>query len=386
MFRIAIVAGEASGDLLGAGLIRAIRARRPDICFEGVAGPRMMDAGCQVVFPAERLSVMGLVEILGRVPEALRIRRALLQRYQVEPPDLFIGIDAPAFNTGLELRLKARGIPTVHYVSPSIWAWRQGRIHKIKRAVDLMLTLFPFEAPYYEAAGVPVRVVGHPLADAMPLAAAHVAAHEALALPPGKKIVALLPGSRATEVKALGSLFLEAAKCLLTVRPDIHFAVPLATPVTRELFCQCLKSLATPLPVTVYDGRARDVLTAADAAIVASGTVTLEAMLAQCPMVVAYRLSPLTFWLVERLARVTYCSIPNLLADDRLVPELVQDAATAQGLSEHVLRYLNDPDALSRTRARFQALHRKLRQGADDAAAEAVLALLAARHAPPGMS
>lgn len=287
--RIGIVAGEASGDLLGAGLIRAIKQRLPDAVIEGIAGPAMIAQGCTALFPAEKLAVMGFVEVLGRYRELHGIRTQLIRHFLDNPPDVFIGIDAPDFNLGLERVLKEAGIPTVHYVSPSVWAWRQWRLRKIALSTDLMLTLFPFEAAFYEAYHVPVRFVGHPLAEMIPDVPDLQAARIKLGLPVLGDIVALLPGSRMSEVNALGLTFIHAAQWCAQHRPGVHFLAPLATADTRELFEQLVKTHAPMLSITIIAGRSREVMAAADVVLLASGTATLEALLLKRPMVVAYR-------------------------------------------------------------------------------------------------
>lgn len=374
MLRIGMVAGEASGDILGGGLIEAIRARAPDAVFEGIAGPKMIAAGCRAIYPMERLSVMGLVEVLGRFHELYSIRKQLRSHFLANPPDVFIGIDAPDFNLGLESSLKARGIPAVHYVSPTIWAWRRNRLRKIGASVNLMLTLFPFEAAYYEEKGIPVRYVGHPFADSISAAVDARAARSALGLPVEGEMLALLPGSRESEVRSLASTFIAAARYCLTRRPGLRFAAPMVNGRVRALFEQALATDPT-LPVTLYDGRARDVMAAADAVLLASGTAALEAMLLERPMVVAYRLSPVTYWLGRRLLYVDTYSLPNLLAGERVVPEFIQDAATPDALGAALLTYLENPAAARRVHERFSSLHAQLRQGANDRAAEAVLTL-----------
>lgn len=368
--KIALVAGEASGDILGAGLMQAIRARHPDARFIGVGGPRMQAEGLVSDFPMERLAVMGLVEVLGRLPELLGRRRRLIRTLVDERPDVFIGIDAPDFNLGVELKLRQAGIRTVHYVSPSVWAWRQKRVLKIRRACDLMLTLFPFEAQFYEAQQVPVCFVGHPLADTIPLAADRMAARAALGLPEHGGVVALLPGSRGGEVQRLGSLFLDAAERLRGLRPGLRFVLPCASAERRAQLEAMLAGRA--LPLTLVDGRSHEVLAACDAVLIASGTATLEALLFKRPMVVAYRVAPLTYRILRRLVKSPYVSLPNLLAGRFLVPELIQDAATPQALAEALAPLLEDGAAQTEG---FDAIHRALRRGASARAAEAVLQL-----------
>lgn len=370
--------------MLGAGLIRALRARIPDAVFEGVAGPRMIAAGCRAWHPMERLSVMGLVEVLGRYRELRALRADVLGRLRADPPDVFVGIDAPDFNLGLETRLKAAGIPTVHYVSPTVWAWRARRLRKIARADDLVLTLFPFETAIYERHGIAARCVGHPLADAIPPGGGdRMAARAALGLPAAGRLIALLPGSREGEVRRLSELFVAAARWCRERRPELRFAAPLVSPELRDIFTAALAA-APELPVTLFEGRAREVMAAADAVLLASGTATLEAMLLQRPMVVAYRLAPLTYWLARRLLYIDRFALPNLLAGEDLVPEFIQDAATPAAIGAALLESLDAAEQSGRLRGRFAELHAMLRRDADAQAAEAVLALIAGRRAGAG--
>ena len=370
--RIALVAGEASGDILGSGLMRAIKARHPDAEFIGVGGPLMEAQGMTSYFPMERLSVMGLVEVLGRLKELLARRKLLVQTLIDEKPDVFIGIDAPDFTLNIELKLRQAGIKTVHYVSPSVWAWRQKRVLKIREGCDLMLTLLPFEARFYEEKGVPVRFVGHPLADTIPLQADQLAARAELGFGEGP-VVALMPGSRGGEVGRLGALFFDAAERLLAARPDIRFVLPCASPQRREQIEQLLQG--RELPLTLLDGQSHVALAACNAVLIASGTATLEALLYKRPMVVAYRLAPLTYWILKRMVTSPYVSLPNLLAQRLLVPELLQDAATAEALAQTLLPLLVNGDAQT---AGFDAIHRTLRRDASNQAAEAVLNLIGA--------
>ena len=370
--RIALVAGEASGDILGSGLMRAIKSRHPDAEFIGVGGPLMEAQGMTSYFPMERLSVMGLVEVLGRLKELLARRKLLIQTLIDEKPDVFIGIDAPDFTLNIELKLRQAGIKTVHYVSPSVWAWRQKRVLKIREGCDLMLTLLPFEARFYEEQGVPVRFVGHPLADTIALQADQVAARAELGFGEGP-VVALMPGSRGGEVGRLGALFFDAAERLMTARPDIRFVLPCASPQRREQIEQLLQG--RELPLTLLDGQSHVALAACNAVLIASGTATLEALLYKRPMVVAYRLAPLTYWILKRMVKSPYVSLPNLLAQRMLVPELLQDAATAEALAQTLLPLLDNGDAQT---AGFDAIHRTLRRDASNQAAEAVLNLIGA--------
>ncbi|MBX8514794.1 lipid-A-disaccharide synthase [Pseudomonas cichorii] len=372
--RIALVAGEASGDILGSGLMRAIKARHPDVEFMGVGGPLMEAEGMVSSFPMERLSVMGLVEVLGRLRELLARRKLLVQTLIDEKPDVFIGIDAPDFTLNIELQLRRAGIKTVHYVSPSVWAWRQKRVLKIREGCDLMLTLLPFEARFYEEKGVPVRFVGHPLADTIPLESDRPAARAELGLGDGP-VVALMPGSRGGEVGRLGSLFFDTAERLLAQRPGLRFVLPCASPQRRAQVEQLLQG--RDLPITLLDGRSHVALAACDAVLIASGTATLEALLYKRPMVVAYRLAPLTFWILKRLVKSPYVSLPNLLAQRLLVPELLQDDATPEALARTLLPLLDDGQAQT---AGFDEIHRTLRRDASNQAADAVLSLLG--HSP----
>ncbi|MEB0077094.1 lipid-A-disaccharide synthase [Pseudomonas sp. CCI3.2] len=368
--RVALVAGEASGDILGSGLMRALKARHPDVEFVGVGGPLMEAEGLVSYFPMERLSVMGLVEVLGRLRELLAKRKQLIQTLISEKPDVFIGIDAPDFNLDIELKLRRAGIKTVHYVSPSVWAWRQKRVLKIREGCDLMLTLLPFEARFYEEKGVPVRFVGHPLADTIPLESDRAAARATLGLPAGV-VIALMPGSRGGEVGKLGGLFFDAAERLMVLRPGIRFVLPCASPQRRAQIETLLQG--RDLPVLLLDGQSHLALAACDAVLIASGTATLEALLYKRPMVVAYRLAPITFWILKRLVKSPYVSLPNLLAQRLLVPELLQEAATAETLAQTLLPLLESGEVQT---AGFDEIHRTLRRDASNQAAEAVLGLL----------
>jgi len=376
VIRVALVAGEASGDILGSGLMHAIKAQHPDVEFIGVGGPLMEAQGLASYFPMERLSVMGLVEVLGRLPELLARRKRLLRSLIEAKPDVFIGIDAPDFNLDLELKLRRAGIRTVHYVSPSVWAWRQKRVLKIRDACDLMLTLFPFEAQFYDAHQVPVRFVGHPLADTIELQADRWAARDALGLPQDAPLVALMPGSRGGEVGRLGALFLDAAERLRARRPGVHFVLPCASPQRRAQIEQLL--VGRDLPLALLDGQSHKALAACDAVLIASGTATLEALLYKRPMVVAYKVAPLTYRILKRLVKSPYISLPNLLAARLLVPELIQDAATAEALADAVTPLL--VDGAIQTEG-FDVIHRALRRDASSQAAEAVLQLIGDTHA-----
>lgn len=368
---MALVAGESSGDILGAGLMQALKARHPDVEFIGVGGARMEAEGLKSYFPLERLAVMGLVEVLGRLPELLSRRKRLLRTLLDVRPDVFIGIDAPDFNLDLELKLRRAGIKTVHYVSPSVWAWRQKRVLKIRDGCDLMLTLFPFEAKFYDAHQVAVRFVGHPLADAIPLCADRGAARALLNLPTDAPIVALMPGSRGGEVARLGSLFLDAAERLRGLRPGIRFVMPCASPERRTQLEQMLAG--RDLPLTLIDGRSHEALAACDAVLIASGTATLEALLYKRPMVVAYRVAPLTFSILKRMVKSAYVSLPNLLAQRLLVPELLQEAATPEAMAQLLSPLLEHGEVQTEG---FDEIHRTLRRDASSQAADAVLELV----------
>ncbi len=373
--RIGIVAGEASGDLLGAELMQAIKRRVPEARFEGIAGPKMIGQGCDALYPSEKLAVIGLIGI-GKYMELRSIRAGLARKLINDPPDIFIGIDAPDFNIGLETRLRKQNIPTVHYVSPSVWAWRQYRLPKIARAIDLMITLFPFEAKFYEEHNVPVKFVGHPLADMIPLDSDSVAARHALGLPQDKKIIALLPGSRMGEVSRLSGCFVQAAAQCIEQRPDLHFVVPFANSETRDIFEQALKTKAPHLPITIVDGQSREAMAAADAVLLASGTATLEGMLLKKPMVVAYRLKPFSYWLAMQLLKVDNYSLPNLLLGKRVIPEIIQDDVTPDSLSSAVLAYLDAPEKVADLQQQFLAVHHELRKNASENAADAVLSVV----------
>jgi len=372
---IALVAGEPSGDLLGAPLIAALKQHFPHARFGGVGGPGMIAAGLHSWVPLERLAVMGLVEVLRHLPELLNIRRQLYRRFLADPPAVFIGIDAPDFNLGLERRLRILGIPTVHYVSPSVWAWRRWRVRKIARSVDLMLTLLPFEAAFYQDRGVPVRYVGHPLADMIPRRSDPDLARRSLSLdlPEAARIVALLPGSRVGEIRRLGPLFLETAQWLHARRPNLHFLLPAATPPLRDRLEAMRSELAPDLPLTLLQGHSREALTLADVALLASGTATLEAMLLKRPMVVAYRVAPVTAWIARHLLTVSHFALPNLLAGRELVPEFIQDAATVANLGPAVLRLLEDAASRQALTMVFDALHDELRRDASQQAAQAII-------------
>jgi len=371
---VAMVAGEASGDQLAAHLIKALRDVRPDIDFVGIGGPRMGSAGFDAWWPAEKLSVRGYFEVLRHYRELSGIRRALLARLLETRPAAFIGVDAPDFNLWLERRLRDAGVPAIHYVSPSIWAWRGGRIKGIARSVSRMLCLFPFEPALYEKAGVPVSYVGHPFADEISPQPQRIDARERLALPQAAHIVALLPGSRQSELRYHATIWIETARLLHERHPELRFLVPLATRETRALFEQALWTCkAMELPITILFGHARDALMACDAALVASGTATLEAALCRAPHVMAYRMHALSWQIMKRMAYQPWGSLPNIMAGRFVVPERLQDAATPRELADALDTLLNDDAARDAQIAEFERIHSVLRQGTAARAAAAIL-------------
>ncbi|MGH8401207.1 MAG: lipid-A-disaccharide synthase [Gammaproteobacteria bacterium] len=378
MLRIGIVAGESSGDILGADLIRALRKRVSDAQFEGVTGPEMVAAGCKTIASAEELSIMGIAEVLRHLPRLLWLRRRLRRHFLANRPDVFIGIDSPDFNLGLEEQLHKRGIRTVHYVSPSVWAWRERRIFKVGRAVDLVLTLLPFEPAFYEKQGFKAEFVGHPLADQVSVTIDRVERRKSLHLPCEGPLVALLPGSRSTEVERLGPVFLDTAQWLSEKMPELRFVIPAATNALSFTIKKQIRMLKPDLPVTVVDGHSREVMSAVDVVLLASGTATLEAMLSQCPMVVAYRLAGFTHAVIRGcgLLKVPYVSLPNLLAGRKVVPELLQYEATSYNMGEAVLELLQNAAARRAQLDAFQEITTVLRRNAGERAAEAILKLL----------
>lgn len=376
---IAMIAGEASGDILGAGLIRSLRRRYPSARFVGIGGDEMIAEGFHSLVPMERLSVMGLVEVLGRIRELFSIRARILDYVFTNRPDVLIGIDSPDFTLAIERRCREAGIPTAHYVSPSVWAWRQKRIFKIAKSVDLMLTLFPFEARFYEEHNVPVAFVGHPLADRIPMEPETGRAREQLGLSPDAPMLAVLPGSRSGEVERLGTLFLEACRWIQQRRPDIQLVIPCVNREREQQVRDLVESLGVSLPVTIVRGQSREVMAASDVVLLASGTATLEAMLLKKPMVVGYRLSNFSYALVSRLVKVPHVALPNLLAREALVPELLQDDATPENLGAAVLERMENLGERKRLKEAFTELHRTLRQNADERAAEAISGLLKGR-------
>lgn len=377
---IGIIAGEASGDILGAGLIRSLRIRYPSARFVGIGGDDMIAQGFHSLVPMERLSVMGLVEVLGRIRELFSIRARLLDYFFATPPDVVIGIDSPDFTLTIERRCREAGIPTVHYVSPSVWAWRQKRIFKIAKSVDLMLTLFPFEARFYEEHQVPVSFVGHPLADRIPMIPETGKARQELGLDDHAPLIAVLPGSRAGEVERLGTLFLEAARWIQDKRPDVQLVIPCVNRDREKQVRDLVEALDVKLPVTIVRGKSREVMAASDVVLLASGTATLEAMLLKKPMVVGYRLSGVSYALLSRLVKVPHVALPNLLAQQALVPELLQDDATAEALGSAVLERLENQQERQRLVDAFTELHQTLKQDADEKAAQAISDLVERRQ------
>lgn len=375
---IGLVANEPSGDLLGAALARAIHNQCPEARFVGVAGPRMREAGCETLFDMERLSVMGLTEVLAHLPELLGLRRQLREYFIANPPAVFIGVDAPDFNLGLERRLRERGIKTVHLVSPTVWAWRAGRVKGIRRAVDQMLCIFPFEEDFLRRHGVPATYVGHPLADEIPLEVDRVEARAALGLSMDAPIIALLPGSRAGEMRRLAAPFIATARHCLQSRPELLFVVPLVNARLRALFEAELQRLDPDLPITLVDGRSREAIAAADVVLTASGTATLETLLLKRPMVVAYRLHSLTYHLVKwlKLVKVPYVAMANLLTGRALAPEFLQGDCRPECLAPALLAYLNDTPRVTAIQAEYERIHRALRRDAAATAARTLLELI----------
>lgn len=382
--RFAVVAGETSGDILGAALIRALRSRFPEASFYGVAGPRMIEAGCYAIESIEALSVMGLAEVLRDLPRLLRLRRSLVRRFGGDRPDCYIGVDAPDFNLGIERKLRRRGIRAVHFGSPSVWAWRQGRVNGIRKSVDLMLTLLPFEARFYEAHGVPVAYVGHPLADELDDATAPAPARAALGLPAEGTHLAILPGSRAAEIKYLAQPFAETAAWLHQRLPELRCIVPVAGPDLRPALAAAFREHAPCCPVTLLDGRSREAMQAADAVLLASGTAALECLLLGRPMVVGYCLSRLTASLLRTfgLLKISHVSLPNILCSHLcptpVVPEFLQEDARADRFGPALLELLQDPGQRAGQLEAFSAARGELRRGAASLAAEAIAGLLEA--------
>lgn len=384
--RIGIVAGEASGDILGASLMRCIKDKYPDTIFEGIGGPLMLAQGFNSHFPLDRLSVMGLIEPLKRLPELLDIRKTIKSHFIDNPPDLFLGIDSPDFTLNIELALREAGILTAHYVSPSVWAWRQGRVKKIAKAVDRMLTLLPFEAEFYHQHNVPVTFVGHPLADEITLPAAELAVEQAaarqqLSIAGSDILVALLPGSRGGEVSLLAPPFIETARWCLHQRKDLKFIMPAANEQRLQQLQGLLKQHGAGLPIMLVDGESKTVMAAADVVLMASGTTTLEAMLLKKPMVVAYKLSTISYMIISRMMKSAYFSLPNLLAGEQLVPEVLQGDVRPEMLGPLILERLQNNQDRRNLVARFTDIHQQIKLNASERAAEVLLAMIEKRRA-----
>jgi len=372
---IGIVVGEASGDILGAALISELRKIYPDAEFSGIGGPRMLALGFHSYFPQDRLAVMGLIEPLKRLPELLRIRKFLREHFIANPPAVFIGIDSPDFTISLEGSLKEKGIKTVHYVSPSVWAWRQKRVFKIAKSVDLMLTLLPFEAAFYEKHNVPVEFVGHHLADEIPMCVDKYQARRELGIPEHARVVALLPGSRASEVEHMGSLFMHTAVFCLEQDPELLFYIPAANSDRYRQLHHQLNDYVD-FPIQLFNGNSHKVMAAADVLLLASGTVALEALLLKKPMVVAYKMAALTFKILSWLVKTPYVSLPNLLANKLLVPELLQNNATPEKLSAAIINYFENPEETQTLCNTFADMHGILKRNASERAAVAISRLI----------
>jgi lipid-A-disaccharide synthase len=375
--RIAMVAGEASGDLLASHLIAALKQKLPDAVFFGIGGPKMQAQGFDAWWPLEKLAVMGYVDALKNYREIAGIRRRLKKRLLDLRPDIFIGVDAPDFNLGLEADLKKAGIKTIHYVSPSIWAWRGGRIKKIARAVNRVLALFPMEPPLYEKAGIPVTYVGHPLADIIPLETSKPGVREALQIPRDAPVFALLPGSRQGELAMLADTYVQTARLIRERLPDALFVVPLATRETRLQFEEAIyRQQAADLPFRLLFGHAQDALGAADVSLVASGTATLEAALIKRPMVITYKIAGASYWIMKRMAYQPFVGLPNILAGREVVPEILQDQATPENLAEALIKLYEDKDNARAVAEAFTDIHLQLRQNTAEKAANAVIECL----------
>jgi lipid-A-disaccharide synthase len=372
--KIGLVAGEASGDVLGAGLIRAVRARIPDAVFEGVAGPEMAAAGCEQWEPSESLAVMGIVEPLAHIPRLLRLRRGLAKRWRESPPDVFIGIDAPDFNLGLEIKLRKAGIKTAHYVSPSIWAWRPGRVKKVKKAADRVLCILPFEPALYEEHGVKAVFVGHPKAHEAPEIVDMEAARLRLGLDAGE-VVAVMPGSRSGEVSRIGGIVAAAAREVFAARPGVRFVTPVAMPKLRPMIEQQLDEAGVAEQFILLDGDSELAMSAADVVLQASGTAVLEAALLRKPTVATYRVSPLTYWIARRLVKLEHFTLPNLLTEQPLVPEFIQQNALPGPIAAEVVALLDDPERRRSISERFDRLRAELALDADQHAADSVIEL-----------
>ncbi|NOI56881.1 lipid-A-disaccharide synthase [Vibrio coralliilyticus] len=374
LLRVGIIAGELSGDTLGEGFIKAVKQQYPDAEFVGIGGPKMIAQGCESLFDMEELAVMGLVEVLGRLPRLLKVKAELVRYFTENPPDVFVGIDAPDFNLRLELDLKKAGIKTVHYVSPSVWAWRQKRIFKIEAATNLVLAFLPFEKAFYDKYQVPCEFIGHTLADAIPLESPKAPARELLGLEQEKKWLAVLPGSRGSELKMLAAPFIETCRRLHHKYPDLGFVVALVNQKRREQFEQVWQELAPELDFKLVNDTARNVITASDAVMLASGTVALECMLIKRPMVVGYRVNAVTAFIARKMLKTEYVSLPNILAEQELVKELLQEDCTPENLEIEVEKLLGEQGQCMIEK--FTEMHHWIRKDADKQAAKAVLNLI----------
>ena len=374
--RFAVIAGEASGDLLAAPLIEALRARFPEASFCGVTGPRMREAGCDSLATIDALSVMGIAEVLPKLPAILRLRRRLVAQLRADPPDCVIGIDAPDFNLALERQLKRAGIPAVHVVSPSVWAWRRGRVASIAQSVDLMLCLLPFEKRFYDGHGVAARYIGHPLAETLAHPVDRLEARARLGLSPERPVVAILPGSRGGELKYLAQPFVQTAAWLAQRTPSVQFVTPLAKPALRAPLEAAIAAQAPGLSWTRVDGQSREAMRAADVVLLASGTATLECLLLDRPMVVAYRMSPVTAWIARRLVKSGHFALPNLLCAEPVVPEFFQEEGPPEVLGAELLKLLTDPAARARQTRAFGTVQRELKRDAAAHGAAAIAELL----------
>ena len=375
--RIGIVAGEPSGDFLAAELIKAIRKNQPAVKVEGIGGKKLREAGCDILFPLEKLAVMGLVEVLGNIRELITIRRTIAKHFIRNPPDVFIGVDAPDFNLALERNLRKRGIKTIHYVSPTVWAWRTYRVQKIRQAVDLVLSVFPFEPNFFKQHAVPIKYVGHPLADQIDLKPDKEGACRRLGISPDRLTVAILPGSRRAELDRLLPPFIETAAWLHARHDGIQFVSNVLDDLAeRQVIAQVEQRNLSNLHLKIFKNRMADVLASANVALLASGTVTLEALLHKVPMVVAYKMNSLTFWLVRKLVKVNFISLPNLLAGGKLVPEFFQSDCRADILGQGIQNWIDNPASIALLSEKFTELHESLRLNASENAAEAVMTVI----------
>ncbi len=370
--KIGIIAGEASGDLLGAGLINALRELDPNLTVEGIGGPLMAKAGCNNLFPSESLAVMGILEPLFHLPELLSIRSKIVKHFKKNPPDIFIGIDSPDFNLGVELKLHNAGIKVVHYVSPSVWAWRPNRIHKIAKATDLVLTLLPFEKKFYDDHKVPATFVGHPLADQIPIDIDRSAARAKLNLDETATYIGLLPGSRHTELKHMGELFAKTALLCWQRNKNIRFIASASNEERSAEFKEYIKKIAPDLPLQFFINQTQDVMAAANVLLVKSGTTTLEAMLMKRPMVIAHKLGFITYQIASALVHVKWIGLPNLLANEKIVPEYIQNDAKPYVLCAALMDYLDHPEKIKSTEDKFTEIHKAIRCDASREAAKAV--------------